>query len=151
MKTESKLERKPIADLNVGDRVTIRYKVGARGDNYVVRSVPVTKITSAAIYADNKRFSKTSLRGLDGYDNYSLLGASTQEEIAADEARQAAERERIAVRERERAAHEAKRAELQALIEPLGGYVRNAEQGEGWMIDGLSEDAIRRIGKVIKD
>jgi hypothetical protein len=36
------------------------------------------------------------------------------------------------------------------MIDPVGGYVRNAEHGEGWMIDGLSEDMIRRIGKRLR-
>jgi hypothetical protein len=102
MKAEAKTERKPISELKIGDRVSIRHKLGARGDDYVTRSVPVTKITPAAIYADNKRFSKTSFHGLDGCEHYLLLGASTTEEIAEYDARQSAERERSAARERER-------------------------------------------------
>jgi hypothetical protein len=39
----------------------------------------------------------------------------------------------------------------QALVEPLGGYVKlkSTEFGDGCAIDGLSEDTIRKIGKLI--
>jgi hypothetical protein len=147
-KAKKEPNRKPVSDIQVGDRVTLRYTVGiSKVERFKV--VTVNKITPSVIYTDNMRFSKTSLRGLDGHDCYWLLGEATAKELAAHESEQTKLREERESKERVKQEWEAKRSELQALIEPLGGFVRNAEHGEGWMIDGLSEDAIRRIGKAM--
>jgi hypothetical protein len=106
--------------LKIGDRVSIQHKLGSRSEKYVVKTAPVTKMTPAAIHADGKRFSRTTWRGLDGYDSLSLLGPSTPEEISAWNAKIAEQKEKDEARERAQAENVAKRAELQALIEPLG-------------------------------
>jgi hypothetical protein len=77
--------RKRISEIQVGDRVAIRYTVGIRDKAERLKVATVTKITTAAIYADNMRFSKTTLRGLDRNDHYTLMGSATPEEIAAHE------------------------------------------------------------------
>jgi hypothetical protein len=137
-----------ISGIKVGDIVSIRYKRGIRGPDEI-KLAPVTKVTPSAVYADNSRFSKTTLRGLDGRDNYVLMGIATADEIGEHKRRDAAARKSQAARDEARTKYEAKRAELQALVEPLGGFVKSAEFGDGWAIDGLSEDAIRKIGKLI--
>lgn len=144
----------PTRNLNpkVGDRVSIRYTVGATLSTRreVVKSVLATKATDKVVYADNHRFSKTSLQGLDGYEKYVFLGVSTPEEIKAWDAVLAEERKKREAIERRHEEFDAKRAELQALIEPLGGYVMTANTGDGWAIDGLSEEAIRKIGQLLR-
>jgi hypothetical protein len=136
-----------IAGIKVGDIVSISHRRGIRGTE-IIRTTPVTKVTPAAIYADRMRFSKPTGKGLDNR-GYVLLGIATAEEIGEDERRNEADRKKQAARDEKHAKYEAKRAELQAIIEPLGGFVKSAELGDGWAIDGLSEDAIRRIGKLI--
>lgn len=115
--------------LQVGDRVSIRC-LGRRSEKGAVKIAYVTKTTPAAVYADEKRFSRTSQRGIGFSNGYALLGPSTPEEIAAWEEKRAKQRD------------------LQELV-PVG-HVRPAEFGEGWLIDGLSEEAIKRIGKALK-
>lgn len=67
---------KAINDLQAGDRVLIRYKIWSRCDDHVTKIARVTRISKTAIYADDKRFSRTTGKGMAGFGHYSLIAAS---------------------------------------------------------------------------
>jgi len=66
-------ETKKISEIQAGDPVLIRYKVWSRSNDYVTKVARATRITRTAIYADDKRFSRTTGKGMAGYGHYTLI------------------------------------------------------------------------------
>jgi hypothetical protein len=66
-------ESKAINQIQIGDRVLIRYKVWSRGHGYVTKITRATRITKTSIYADDKRFSRTTGKGMAGFGHYTLV------------------------------------------------------------------------------
>lgn len=67
---------KAISDIQPGDHVVIRYKVWSRGDEYVTKIATATRITRTAIYADDKRFSRATGKGMSGFGHYTLVAVA---------------------------------------------------------------------------
>jgi hypothetical protein len=137
----SRLERERLA---VGNRVVVVDK----WNHNIIQTV--TRVTRKRIFVGTDEYEKESgrIRGYPGSDM--LRGIATAEELKANAQKiavMAAERE---AQNQEREKLWAKRKELESLVEPLEARVEASEYSGKWLIDNLSEDAVRLIATALR-
>jgi len=133
-------------ELRVSDQVVIL----DRYNRVAIRRV--TKVTPRQVTIGMDTYRIEDGRGIGGFPHGWLRGLATPTELDAWQKQIAELKRKEAEQEREQQAEWAKLSELDSLFTPLGeahACVRKSEMEGYYMVDGLTELDLRRIGEAL--
>ena len=129
--------------LKVGDRVAIVDERNCIAIRTVKKRTPKRIFVGSDVYElDSGRRRGSSHDMLRGFPTAEELEAAAQRIVATQEADAAAKREDEKLY--------AKWLELESLIAPLNATLYGSEISDRWVVDNLTEDAVRLIGTALR-
>jgi hypothetical protein len=142
-------QREQLELIRVGDRVAITARTGR------VYVETVASVMDDRIIVPRGEYHIHNGRSCDPFCGDMLRGLATEDDLLKTRAQATAAKQKrdVQKRERERRRDEdlAKQGELSSLLTPLHASLRPSESCQGyWLLDALTESAVRMIGAALK-